>query len=190
MLEQVAGRLRDGIEALRRWAFPPSTHQDGDDVLLSRLRFAERIVWVVLAGLGVYLVVDLFILQIKPPTLASRPAIPEAATLPGSSAATDDQLKPLADYKQAVVSRNPFALAAKTLGEVVESSKTKLQELTATLSVVGINRGRVPEALIEDTVAKRTYVVKVGDALNGLTVKAIDQRGVTVSYENEETLIP
>ena len=189
MLQQLAGRFSIGVEALRRLAFPLSTHQDGGDMLLSRLRFAERIVWVLLGGLGVYLIVDLFLVQLKPPTLTLHASLPEA-TLPGPSMVTDEQLKPLADYKQAVVSRNPFALAAKSLGEAVASSKSKLQELTATLSVVGINRGRVPEALIEDAAAKRTYVVKVGDELNGLTVKTIDQRGVTVSYENEETLIP
>ena len=44
----------------------------------------------------------------------------------------------------------------------------------------------MPEALIEKSDEKRTYFVKVGDQINGVTVKTIDQRGVTVAYEGEE----
>ena len=68
-------------------------------------------------------------------------------------------------------------------------AKSKLEELVGGLTVVGINRGRVPEALIEDAKATRTYFVKIGDDLNGLKVKAIDQNGVTVTYEGEETTL-
>ena len=79
------------------------------------------------------------------------------------------------------------ARAAAKAAEPV--AKSALETITATLKVVGINRGRVPEALIEDTAAKRTYFVKVGDQVNSLTVKGIDKRGVTVMYQDEETLL-
>ena len=55
--------------------------------------------------------------------------------------------------------------------------------------MVGINRGKVPEALVEDTEAKRTYFVKVGDEINGLKISAIDVNGVKVTYEGEEAVL-
>ena len=66
---------------------------------------------------------------------------------------------------------------------------TKLADLVSSLTVVGINRGTVPEALIEDTQAKRTHFVKVGDQVNGVTISSISSEGVKVTYEGEEAIL-
>lgn len=176
----VAGRLG-------RWLLPQQQHLETADPLLWRLRLIQRIVWVALAGLGIYLVFDLLIVRPQPPTMAVRsggaPAGSEALPVEAG-----DTVKPPEAYRDSLVVRNPFGLSGIVIQPTEqEAAKAKFAELTSHLTVVGINRGRVPEALIEDTAAQRTYFVKVGDEINGLTIKAIDHQGVLVSYGHEET---
>ena len=72
---------------------------------------------------------------------------------------------------------------------VVIEETNRLAELTASLTVVGIGLGRVPDALIEDTEEKRTFFVRIGDRINDLVVESIESNGVVVSYEGQETLL-
>ena len=182
--ERLLEQFRSHVDGIRRWVLPqPSGAGDG---ILWRLHLAERVSWIMLGGLGLYLGASLLLVNHHPPALVihtARPSVTELHSMTG--AAVEDRMKPVAEYQEALVTRNPFGLSAH---EAVKDQgvKSRLDQLTGSLSVVGINRGRVPEALIEDATAQRTYVVKVGDQVNGLTVKAIDQQGVVVSYENQE----
>jgi hypothetical protein len=161
-------------------------------VFLWQLQLVGRVFWIIVAGLGLYLVVDLWVLQPAPPAL-----IPQAVSTqtPASGQATvdavEDPTTQAAQYRQTLASRNPFRLTTSRLTEALgsQTAKDRLLELTSTLVVVGINRGRIPEALVEDTQAKRTYFVKVGDQINGVMVQSIDHNGVSVSYEGAETLL-
>ena len=186
-----AGRMldpmRDSWDALRRWirgrAGAPA--RDRGDAFLTQLRLASRIFWALLAALGLYLVVDVVILQPAAPRLA---APPHAS---GESPTVRETGGKLQEYREALAARNPFRLEAVRVQDAPASqtAQAKLQELIAKLTVVGINRGAVPEALIEDGESKRTHFVKVGDVINGVTISGIDQEGVKVSYEGEETVL-
>jgi hypothetical protein len=78
-------------------------------------------------------------------------------------------------------------LAAKRTAEALtETSHDRLLGLDQPLRVVGINRGANAEALVEDSAGGRTHFLRVGDTVNGLTVKAIDDQGVLVEYQGEE----
>ncbi|MDP3766927.1 MAG: hypothetical protein Q8S13_02835 [Dehalococcoidia bacterium] len=178
-----AARVQEAPERLSRWLTPA---RQPADPFLARLQLADRLMWVVLGALGVYVLGDLFFHP------AQVPALPSAQTVAGDAAPlTQDGLAPVAQYQDAIAGRNPFNLSSKrSTGDLKETSaRQKLEALTKSLSVVGINRGRIPEALIEDAEAKRTHFVKVGDTLNGLTVAAIDASGVMVEYDGEETLL-
>ena len=190
---RVGQELRARVGGAWRWVLPGQTHRESSDLLLWRLRLMERVFWLTLAGLALYLVVDLWVFQPKLPTV-KLPATPPTTGEPAGTSTTspaEGKLKPLAEYRETLVTRNPFGIAAQKIGEALggEQVRNHLTELAGTLTVVGINRGRVQEALIEDTAAKRTFVVKVGDQINQLTVKSIDQNGAAVSYEGEETLL-
>lgn len=190
--ERLLEQLRTVGARIRRWLLPSQQSRERSDALLWRLRLAERVFGVVLVGLGAYLVVDLAFHQLRPPVL-HRSAIGrgEADGATAGVLSTEAPRKEAAEYRQTLVARNPFGLAAQRVAEAIqETAKSRLAELASSLVVVGINRGRIPEALVEDTVVQRTYVVKIGDQINGLTVQSIDQRGVVVSYEEEETLLP
>ena len=187
--ERLLEPLRDSLDAVRRWVTgPPGGHRDGGDPFLTQLRLAGRIGWAILAGLGLYLIVDVVILQPAPPRLTStRPAASgESKVVP-----VEETGSRLQAYRQTLVARNPFRLETARVDEAPSSqtAKSKLAELTSSLTVVGINRGAVPEALIEDTQAKRTHFVKVGDQVNGITISAIEQEGVKVTYEGEEAIL-
>ncbi len=186
--DQLVGHIRGWAEGVGRLVLPQAPHHVDSDVLLWRLRLAERILWFLLAIFALYLIVDLSLLQPKLPALPGRAAAP-ASVQPSEPAV--EPLKPLAEYREALVVRNPFGIASLAGGGSAggEQVKNRLAELAGSLTVVGINRGKIPEAIIEDTTAKRTVFVKVGDQVNELTVKAIDQNGVVVTYEGKETTL-
>ena len=105
-----------------------------------------------------------------------------------------DAIRPLDDYQDVLMRRNPFRLESQkrsTTQRTQElSTEVPLQKKVSTLSVVGVNRGKVPEALIEDRKTSRTYFVKVGDTVNGVMVEAINENGVLVSLDGESTYLP
>jgi len=190
VVRQFKDRTQELVARLWGRVLPARRRRYGTDTFLWNLRLASRLLWVVLAGLGTYVVLDLMVIQPKP-----RPgrvlAIGNATTASEVSPANPaDSLKPLADYLASVTQRNPFTGASKGHeAPVVKTTKRRLEELASGLVVVGIDRGPNPVALIEHSAQQRTYVVKVGDEINGLIVNAISSEGVVVSYEGEEILL-
>jgi len=188
-------RFKHQWDDFRHRLITPRRRRDHADTFLWQLQMAGRLFWVLLGALGVYIVVDLWLLQPQPPVLF-LPGTQTQQPVDGSVSrlGIEEDLKESAEaYRRTLASRNPFRLAKERIVETGEpagpTAKNKLLELTSTLVVVGINRGRVPEALIEDTEAKRTHFVKVGDQINGVTIKDINDTGVVVSYEGEETFL-
>ena len=181
------------VGQLRQWFSGPMNRKATSDAFLWQLQLAGRVFWIVLAGLGIYLMVDVWVLQPAMPTLGIPPSRSTAPSgTPETSPSPMDPLEERAkEYRDTLASRNPFRLATTHVinRATGETAKTRLFELTGSWIIVGINRGKVPEALIENGEEKRTYFVKVGDQINGVTVKAIDQAGVTVMYEGEETTL-
>ena len=186
--ERLLEPLQGSFEATRQWVLGSRNRQERSDVFLRQLRFAGRFFWIIVAGLMLYLIIDL---------LMTKPAIPRLPSggipqLPNPEAADPGEAlrQQAAEYRQTLAARNPFRLANRMLeAQTGQTAKNRLVELTGTLVVVGINRGAIPEALIEDTAAKHTYFVKVGDQINGVTIASISQTGVAVRYEGEEILL-
>jgi hypothetical protein len=184
--------LRGSLNVFSRWSRPQAPRRGPtSDPLLSRLQLAQRIAWLAILGLGLYTIADLFIFQRRLPT-AVQPSAGGPDDSAGGATVQEGRLKTLAAYRDLLVSRNPFNLksADDSGGSANQWVKQKMAEMAGSLSVVGISRGKNPEALIEDTNTHRTYFAKIGDEVNGLKVKAIDDRGVVVSYENEELVLP
>jgi len=191
-IERVSSWLRLAPARLRNIKRPAKKAAARTDVFLWRLQLVNRGFWVLLGGLMLYLAVDLLALKPDPPVMFIQSAPTGAESSEVNAYTVEDRLKPLAEYQAALAARNPFQLARRTETEPREADVPvdTLATLTGALTVVGMNRGGVPEALVEDTEAKRTYIVQVGDELNGMMVVAIDPQGVTVRYEGEEALIP
>ena len=181
-----------GGDFLRRWSRQAQASKGHADVFLWQLQLASRVFWALLGALALALVVYVWVIRPAPPMLPPLPAgSTSSETAPTLAPTAAEQLKQSAEYRSTLAARNPFRLATTraTEGTSAQTVKSKLLDLTSKLSVVGINRGKVPEALIEDTEAKRTYFVKVGDEINGMTVSAIDSSGVKVKYEGEEAVL-
>ena len=182
---QVSGAVALRVNALFR------ARQRGGDTVLRQLQLAGRLMWLVLVGLGLYVVASVVFSQSHPPRMASGAGLPSAGkgtvTPPPSP---DTLVKPMAEYLSAVLQRNPFTgTSGSNSAAPVQRPRERLKELVGSLVVVGIDRGATPEALIEDNSGGRTYFVKVGDVVNGAFVKEITSRGVIVEYEGEEELI-
>lgn len=165
------------------------------DAVLRNLRLIHRLLWVALAGLGVYVVVDLLLMQpVWRPSAPARAIGGPGAPDPGAQTVSRGQpvLKPLSEYLTAIQVRNPFTglPGGLTLNQpTAKTTKRRLEDLAQGLAVVGIDRGPNPEAIIEDTAQQRTYFVKVGDDINGMIVQDISAQGVMVAYEGEELLL-
>lgn len=187
--ERLRESVRDSIDALKRRVRGSHSRREGGDRFLAQLQLAGRIFWAVLGALGLYLIVDVVILKPPSPRLALAPQ----PLTGGASTVTpvEDAAGRMQAYRQALISRNPFRLETGRVAEAPSSqtAKNRLLELTSSLVVVGINRGIVPEALVEDTQNKRTHFVKVGDQINGITISGIDQEGVKVTYEGEDAVL-
>lgn len=166
-----------------------SSRQRGDSVL-HRLQWASRLLWAVLAMLGLYLVFDIIRFQVSPSRSPSPPTaqpLPSAVSPPPSP---ETMRKPMAEYLAVMLQRNPFTgTSGSTAAVPIKQARERLRELTADLVVVGIDRGAKPEALIEDKAQNRTYFVKVGDVVNGAFVKEISARGVILEFNGEEELL-
>lgn len=167
-----------------------SGRHDADPVL-ANLTLAQRVLWLVLILFGAFVAFDLVAVQ---PTshldraTARVPETPESAA--GAAQTAGTTLKPLADYLSVVQQVNPFGGAAAIVAApITQTTKQRLEELAQGLVVVGIDRSANPEAIIEDTEQQRTYFVKVGDELNGMMIREISAKGVTVTYEGEELLL-
>ena len=185
VVAQAQGRL--GV--LWQRLAPAGAGRVPSDPFLWRLRLIDRAFWGILVVLGVYVVVDLLMPVRRVPAIAA-PSVHLVTPNPQDEGPTaaEQQLRPVAEYRELLASKDPFGLGSAhgRGGAAGTTVRSRLEEMIAKLSVVGINRSRVPEALIEDTEAKRTYFLKVGDEVNGLAVTAIDQRGVTLRYEGED----
>ncbi|HEX9780844.1 MAG TPA: hypothetical protein VGB20_06500 [bacterium] len=190
-------RPRGGPWAGRLWQrlVFGSGRAEREDLVLRNLRLATRVGWLVLVALGCYVMLDLFVFQQVPRFSADgrlEPSGDAVAAVPASEAPIDQLARPLSEYIAAAVQRNPFTGTSEATASApapARSARDELLELSKTLVVVGIAQGITPEALVEDTKQQRTFFLRVGDAINGLTVREISSKGVLVTYEGEELLL-
>ncbi len=166
-----------------------------DDPVVRNLRLISRVIWVFLAALGTFVVVNLAAGYGDTKRMHSTQAMTDASpnVVAAPATALDQLSQPLSDYVSSVMQRNPFTGSSEVIAQApqqaVQSAKERLEALASKLVVVGIDRGPSPEALIEDSSQQRTYFVKVGDQIGGLQVDEIGAQGVVVSYEGEKLLL-
>ncbi|GEM_PF-1044029 len=190
LLKRLAGQGQTRAALVWRALLPPRRDLDP---FLWNIRLTHRVLWVgllVLAVFGAYTLVDVLVTPAKPRgrviVSTGMPMDANGATAEGSPST----LKALTDYMAVAQRRNPFT--GELPGAERSSAKTtkhRLEDLAKGLTVVGIDRGANPVALIEHGAQQKTYIVKVGDELNGMVVKTIGPEGVTVTYEGQDFLL-
>lgn len=188
-------RIREGCSFVVRWIqwrLASWLHGPrGRDTVLSNLQLVSRSLWVLLAVLGAYVVVDLLLVQPQVQRYVPLQTNSQAATQSASLAAAREPLRPASNYMEVIGLRNPFTGAPLGLGSSFskEAKKQKLEEKIQDLVLVGIDRGPNPAALLESKAQSRTVVVSAGDEISGMKVKKITSEGVLLSYEGEEFLL-
>jgi hypothetical protein len=100
------------------------------------------------------------------------------------------EAKPDSYYVGALQNPNPFTGTGEEQVQIVEeprgpSPKDQLEAMSKAVVVVGINRGAIPDAILEDSEQKRTHFVKVGDSVNELKVIEIKHNSVVLGYAGE-----
>ena len=183
-LKWLVERLHALLAGLAQLVLPAQREADS---FLWNLRVAHRVLWVVLAGLGAYLALD--VLAIRPTSRLASHLLPpsKADAAPAPSVSAGPSLRALSEYLAAAQRRNPFTGTVATAAKAAsKTTKKRLADLAGDLVVVGIDRGANPIALVEQTSQQHTYMLKVGDTVNGMTVKSITPDGVVVTYEGEE----
>ncbi|MEI7998224.1 MAG: hypothetical protein WCH62_01785 [Candidatus Omnitrophota bacterium] len=115
--------------------------------------------------------------QIKTPIRQDEAIIPEA--------------KDVKFYIDSFGNRNIFKPYDISLGKASQAHPN-LSKRLAKYKLVGVSWLDLPESasiMIEDPSTKTTYFLKIGEQLEGVTVKTIYTDRVVFSYENEETTI-
>lgn len=188
---RASGNPFDGLKGWVRQMLITERARTQGDPFLWNLRLASRILWVVLAALGAYVVINLVLLQ--PSFKLSGIATPVGQQPNGSASSestVQSPLRPLAEYVGAVVQRDPFTgNIPELLQPAVKTAQKRLEEMVNHLVVVGVDRGPKPTALVEDTQQGRTLVLNAGDEIRGMRVKKITSEGVLLTYEGEEFLL-
>lgn len=95
--------------------------------------------------------------------------------------------KTAAYYFEKIAQRDIFKMGPKPA--ITEEKKTVspvVKEATKNLRLVGISWSDNPDAMIEDTQAKRTFFVKRGQSVGKMKIQAIFKDRVILSYEGEE----
>lgn len=172
----------------RRYAQPVGKNSD---LVLRLLKILSFFLWLGLIGFGAYFGYNY---AVERQMSFQQRLAPKSPTLPieieAEVVATPKDVKPDSYYVGALQNPNPFTGAGEEKVQVVEvdrgpSPKEKLSAMTKNLVIVGINRGPVPDAIIEDSEQKRTFFVKVGDSINELSVKEVKHDSVVLGFENE-----
>lgn len=70
--------------------------------------------------------------------------------------------------------------------EEIELMPSKLEQVEAKFSLVGIAWSEDPDAMIEDINTKKIYFLKRGETLDGMQIQAILRDRVVLSFEGEE----
>jgi len=166
------------------------------DVTLRLMRSLSTILWFLLTCFGIYFAFDV-ISQHQSPfkhKLVEGKNRMISKTTDSMNAVLEEKLQPEDHYVQALQNPNPFTGAGadvKVEEPVVrtESAAQKLAEMSKGLVVVGINRGAIPDAIIENSEQKKTFFVKAGDMVNDLKVKEVKRDTVVLTYEGEDVEI-
>ena len=100
-------------------------------------------------------------------------------------------LKKSAHYIEKARQRDIFEIASKMslAQKTAETPVVAVKEIvtkTESLKLVGISWSDDPDALIEDTKAKKTFFLKRGEHINDILVKAIFKDKVILSYKEDE----
>lgn len=97
------------------------------------------------------------------------------------------EVRPFLHYLEMVQRRDIFMpVMLKGNGPSDAEIQKMLAALTADLKLVGISWGEVPEAIVEDKKANKTYFLKTGDTINTLKVYAIYRDKVTFDANGEK----
>jgi hypothetical protein len=118
-------------------------------------------------------------LFIRPSADADLARVGAAAEDPEEPAATRE---PFTTYKKAIGSKALFVAGsgpARPAGNASASSSVK------NIALVGILSGATPQAILEDTVAKKTWYLGVGESMGGITVQSITDKAVVIEADGQ-----
>ena len=153
------------------------------------IRFANRVLFVLFAGVLVFFVGHQFAAKYSPSDLFMKRAnamdVP-VMHLPENFFVVQNL------NREAFSDRNvfkPWKQPAPEATATATGPSSTVATLAAQLKLSGIYQDAVPEALLEALDEKKTYVVSAGKQIKGLTVKEVKSNGVLVTDGQSEFLI-
>ena len=177
------GRISFFIDKLRR-------RQAGNPFQLD-IKLLNKILMVLVAGLTLYFFTSLYVdiaSLIKAPNL--KTGIKEMREINAGMPDISVLKNTVSYYMEKVKQRDIFKIGAPPPSEKKSQPKeatAKIIEETQRFKLVGISWGKEPDAMVEDTVALRTFFIKRGSMLGRVKVEAIFKDKIVVSFEGEET---
>ncbi|MFH1856061.1 MAG: hypothetical protein ABH836_02375 [Candidatus Omnitrophota bacterium] len=129
-----------------------------------------------------FLLMDFIRLSPGAKKLYERISIPSAGQLKRNPVVL---LEPLSVYLNVAAKRDIFNPVLPKTEQVKIGGPSTLSEMAKDLNLVGIYRGDVPEAMIENSQEKKTYFLKIGETIRGIRIEAILEDRVILEYNNE-----
>lgn len=102
-----------------------------------------------------------------------------------SASKENSRLNPFPYYLEQVKKRDIFRMGQKPPQDGSEVISSKAAEAGQSLKLVGISWSNLPDAMIEDTKAGKTFFVKKGQIVNDFVVEAIYKEKVVLKYGAE-----
>ena len=158
------------------------------------IKMVNQVLLALVISSAVYLLIDFFLLKPSQMNFLSQVATSEKV-YPAFQDSQSKAAKDFSVYQQSIQKRNPFTAPGSNLpppkeGEAAAaqpaSTAPAVNQMMASLKLVGISWGEEPLAMIEDSESTRTYFVKKGGEVKGMKVQAISKEKVTLTYEGQE----
>ena len=159
------------------------------------IKFVNRVLMALVISSVIYLGIDFFVLKPAPGNFLSQVATSERV-YPVFQESLNKATRDFPNYEKAIQKRNPFMppgmpAPSPKAGEEpapaqAPSNAPLINQMIASLKLVGISWGDEPLAMIEDAESTRTYFVKKGGEVKGMKVQDISKEKVTLTYEGQE----
>jgi len=95
---------------------------------------------------------------------------------------------PYSYYEKEIAGKDLFKALIKEEPEFTEAPEKEIEDITASLSLLGVVSGANPQAIIQDSAKKKTYFLNAGSKLGEVTLKEIleDEGRVIFIYKGRE----
>jgi hypothetical protein len=152
----------------------------------------NKVLLAMLIAMGGYLIYTFFMPanhEGLSPGGAERTLLSSEALTSGSKGESTPAESNFKDYSKAIAGKKIFGGALDAESRTLSGASSSNPDFYKRFNLVGVIEGDDPQAIIEDKELQKTHYLIKGQSVEGLYVRAITKRKVTLAYEGEEVAL-